>query len=134
MPATLAPRRPAGSWPDAVISLVDRLPGAPWLTYALVTLVAISVFVGQRLVDGIEINPVTVGYIELTVLPLAGMHYANRSAARALDDFRPALGELEPEYDTLPLPAPAHTFTSRLWEWPTADQSLVPALCREGAR
>lgn len=100
MPATLAPRRPARSWPDAVLSLVDRLPGAPWLTYAIVTLVAIGVFVGQRLLEGIEINPVTVGYIALTVLPLAGMHYANRSAARALDDFRPALGVLEPEFGT----------------------------------
>jgi len=89
------------SWPDALIALVDRLPGPPWVTYAIATLAAVGIFIGQRLAEGIEINPVTVGYTAFTVLPIAAMHYANRAAANALDDFRPALGALEPHYDGL---------------------------------
>jgi hypothetical protein len=96
-----AARRPLRSWPDAAIAAVDRLPGAAWLAYLIATLVTVGLFIGQRLVEGIDINPVTVGYTALTFLPLAAMHYANRAAARALDDFRPALGRLEPEYESL---------------------------------
>jgi hypothetical protein len=84
-----------------VIRLVDRVPGPAWLVYALATLVFIGAFVVPRALLGIELNPVTIGYTAFTVLPIAAMHYANRAAARALRQFRPALGELEPRFEAI---------------------------------
>ena len=101
MPAAPVARRRLRSWPDAVIALIDRLPPAPWVTYGVVTIVAIGVFVAQRLLFGIELNPVTLGYTTFTVLPIAAMHYANRAAQNALAEFRPALGALERDVDEL---------------------------------
>src|SRR5688500_7584103 len=94
-------RRRARSWVDVVTDLIDRLPGPPWVTYAILTVVSIAATVVLRLLDGAPINPLTIVYAALTFTPFAVMFYINRAAKRALADFRPALGELEPEYDEL---------------------------------
>ena len=93
--------RRARSWVDAVVALVDRLPGPPWVAYAILVLLSVASTVILRLLDGVYINPLVIVYAALTFTPFAVTYSINRAATRALADFRPALGELEPEYDEL---------------------------------
>lgn len=97
----MTPRRRARSWVDVVSDLIDRLPGPPWAAHVILAVVSVAATVILRLLDGADINPLTIVYAALTFTPLAVTFYINRSAKRALADFRPALGELEPEYDEL---------------------------------
>jgi len=94
-------RRRARSWVDVVTDLIDRLPGPPWVAYAALVVVSVAATVLLRLLDGASINPLTILYAGLTFTPFAVTFYINRAAKRALADFRPALGELDAEYDEL---------------------------------
>jgi hypothetical protein len=94
-------RRRLRSWVDVVLVLVDRLPGPPWAAYAVLVLLSIGVTVGLRLLDGATIAALTIVFAGLSFTPFAVMHYINRAARAALEDFRPALGDLEPEYHEL---------------------------------
>ena len=94
-------RRRLRSWVDVVSDLIDRLPGPPWAVHIILAVVSVAATVILRLLDGVVINPLTIAYAALTFTPLAMTFYINRAAKRALADFRPALGELEPEYDEL---------------------------------
>jgi hypothetical protein len=89
------------SWADAVLAVIDRLPGPPLAAYAVLVALSIALTVGLRLLDGATIDALSIVFAGLSFTPLAVMHYINRAAKRALDDFRPALGELEPEYADL---------------------------------
>jgi hypothetical protein len=93
--------RRARSWVDAVVALIDRVPGPPWAAYAILVVLSVAATVSLRLLDGVYINPLVIVYAALTFTPFAVTLYINRAAKRALADFRPALGELEPEYDEL---------------------------------
>lgn len=86
---------------DAVIAWVDRLPGPPWATYAVLTALSIAAVVVLRMIDHAAIEPVAIVYAGLTFTPFAFMHAINRAARAALADFRPALGDLESEYPRL---------------------------------
>ena len=90
--------RRARSWVDAVVALIDRLPGPPWLAYALLAVVSVAATVVLRLLDGVYIDALVIAFAALTFTPFAVTFSINRAAKRALADFRPALGELEPEY------------------------------------
>lgn len=94
-------RRRARSWVDAVTALIERLPGPPWVAYAILVVVPVAATVILRLLDGVYIDALIVTFAALTFTPFAVTFYVNRAAKRALADFRPALGELEPEYDDL---------------------------------
>jgi hypothetical protein len=97
----MSPRRRARSWVDVVTDLIDRLPGPPWVAYAVLVILPVAATVILRLVDGLSIHPLTIIYAALTFTPFAVTFAINRAARRALADFRPALGELESEYDEL---------------------------------
>lgn len=90
------------SWVDALFDLVDRIPGPTWLVYAALTLLFGTSSVLLRLLDGsaavTPINPATTAYAAFTVLPFAVAHYLSRAAVSSLEEFRPALGDLEPRY------------------------------------
>jgi hypothetical protein len=94
-------RRRARSWVDVVVDLIDRLPGPAWAAYAILIALSVATTVVLRLFDGASINPLTIVFAALTFTPFAVMFSVNRAAKRALADFRPALGELEREYDEL---------------------------------
>ena len=94
-------RRRARSWMDAVTALIDSLPGPPWVAYAILIVLSVAATVILRLLDGVYIDALVVAFAALTFTPFAVTFYVNRAAKRALADFRPALGELEPEYDEL---------------------------------
>ncbi len=93
--------RRARSWVDAVIGLIDRLPGSAWVAYAILVVLSVAATVILRLLDGVYINALVIVYAALTFTPFAVTFAINRAARRALAEFRPALGELEPEYDEL---------------------------------
>ncbi|MCU1440657.1 MAG: hypothetical protein JWP85_1654 [Rhodoglobus sp.] len=94
-------RRRLRSWVDVVIALIDRVPGPPWVTYAMLVALSIAVTVGLRVLDRAPIDALVIAFAGLSFTPFAVVDYINRAAKRALADFRPALGELEPEYDEL---------------------------------
>jgi hypothetical protein len=94
-------RRRARSWVDVVTDWIDRLPGPPWVAYAALVVIPVAATVILRLLDGLSVHPLTIVYAALTFTPFAATFAINRAARRALADFRPALGELEPEYDEL---------------------------------
>lgn len=97
----MSPRRRARSWVDVVADLIDRLPGPAWVAHSALAVVAVGATVILRLLDGLSIHPLTIIYGALTFTPFAVTAAINRAAKRALADFRPALGELESEYDDL---------------------------------
>lgn len=91
-------RRRPRSWMDAVIALIDRFPGPPWAAYVVLVALSTGISMGVRLLEGSPIDGLAVLFAGLTFTPFAVMLYINRAAREALEDFRPALGELEPEY------------------------------------
>lgn len=93
-------RRRLRSWVDAINDLIARIPGPPWLVYLVLIVGSTAVAMGVRVLDGSPIDALAVVFAALTFTPFAVMHYINRAAKEALEDFRPALGELEPEYAT----------------------------------
>ncbi len=93
------------SWVDALIARIEHLPGPPWVFY-LVATVFFSVFtVVVRWLDGSlpvgSFDLVLLVWSLLTVYGLGAIHYLNRVAETALESYRPALGELEPQYSEL---------------------------------
>jgi hypothetical protein len=94
-------RRRARSWVDVVVTLIGRLPGPPWLSHLVLAALSIAATLILRLLDGLYIDALVITFAALTFTPFAVMFYINRAAKRALADFRPALGELESEYDEL---------------------------------
>lgn len=91
------------SWVDALIDAIDRSAVPAWAIYLAVSLVLGVLAIVLRWIDGSvpfpTFNPVTVIFGAASIYPLAVMHYLRRPARRAVKDFRPALGELEPRYD-----------------------------------
>jgi hypothetical protein len=96
-------RRRTRSWVDLVIGWIDRVPGPAWLVYAALVVLSVVASVIPRLLDGAVIDALTVSFAALTVTPFALLHATERASRRALAEFRPALGALEPEYDELEL-------------------------------
>ena len=76
--------RRARSWVDAVVALIDRLPGPPWVAYAILVVLSVAATVILRLLDGVYINPLVIVYAALTFTPFAVAHYINQAARRAL--------------------------------------------------
>lgn len=93
------------SWVDALIAGIERLPGPAWVFYVVVTAFFGIGSVGIRWLDGSVpfpgVDPVPLAFAVASVYPLAIVHLLTRAAQRSLDEFRPALGELEPHYDEL---------------------------------
>jgi hypothetical protein len=53
---------------------------------------------GRPAVARATIDPLAIVFAGLSFIPFAVTHYINRAARRALEDFRPALGDLDPDY------------------------------------
>jgi hypothetical protein len=93
------------SWVDSVIAGVRTFPGPPWVLYLGGALIFVTLGTGVTWIDGSQ--PVgtftfTRVYNDAYVLyPLAVMHFLSVTAERAMAAFRPALGELEPEFEHL---------------------------------
>jgi hypothetical protein len=94
-------RRRARSWVDVVIGWFDRVPGPAWVVYAVLIVLSVVVNVIPRLLDGAVIDALTIGFAALTFTPFAVLHATANASRRALAEFRPALGALEPHYDDL---------------------------------
>ena len=112
MPSTSNPSKPENaaqlyppSFVDRLMALIERLPGSTWVFYLLATVVIVAVSHGLRWSDG----TIPTGTIDtyrltndfLTIYGLAILHLLNSTARRSLEDFRPALGKLEAEYEKL---------------------------------
>ena len=93
------------SFVDRLMAWIERLPGSAWIYYLLATAVIVAVSHGLRWSDG----TIPTGTIDtfrltndfLTIYGLAILHLLNSTARRSLEDFRPALGKLEAEYEKL---------------------------------
>lgn len=94
-------RRRARSWVDVVIGWIDRIPGPPWAVYAALVVLSVVASVIPRLLDGALIDGLTIAFAALTFTPFAVLHATAHASRRALAEFRPALGALEPDYDEL---------------------------------
>ncbi len=95
----------APSWVNRLIDWIDRLPGPFWI-FLLALLAFEFVLVNAvRWLDGSlplgEFDIRQSYYVVFTAYLLGAMYYLNRTALRALDDFRPALTMSEPEYARL---------------------------------
>jgi hypothetical protein len=96
----MTPRHHRRSWMDGALALVDRLPGPAWAAYAVFTVLSIAVTLASRVPERAPVDALTIVFAGLTFVPFVIMHYVNRAAGRALQEFRPALGELESGYST----------------------------------
>lgn len=94
-------RRRIRSWVDVVTAWIDRLPGPPWVAYAILIVISTAATIVVRTMDGAYIDPLVIAFAALTFTPFAVTFYVSRAARRALAEFRPALGVLEAEYDEL---------------------------------
>jgi hypothetical protein len=96
---------PSRSWVDALFGQIERIPGPPWLLYAVLTLGCAGAAVVLRALDGSLVDgqrtPITIAFAAFTVLPWAVAHYVSRAARGALADYRPALGALESRHSEL---------------------------------
>lgn len=92
------------SWVSRLIELVDRLPGPPWATYLVGAVFFIAMGTVLGWLDGSQPVGSVSGFRVLNdayvVYPIAVIHYLTVAAGRALDRFRPSLGDLEAEFDT----------------------------------
>lgn len=93
------------SFVDRLMAWVERLPGPAWGFYLLVTVIFVSLGHGLRWLDGsIEtgtFDPFRLTNDSLTIYALAILHLLNSTARLSLEEFRPALGKLEAEYEKL---------------------------------
>lgn len=93
------------SFVDRLMAWIERLPGPAWGFYALAALVIVALGHGLRWLDGSlpagSFDPERFATDAQTIYPLAILHLLNSTARRSLDDFRPALGKLEAEYEKL---------------------------------
>ncbi|MEW5939384.1 MAG: hypothetical protein AB1750_06975 [Chloroflexota bacterium] len=93
------------SFVDRLMAWIERLPGSAWIVYLLGTAVIVAVSHGLRWSDGTiptgTIDAYRLANDSLTIYFLAVLHLLNSTARRSLEDFRPALGKLETEYEKL---------------------------------
>ncbi len=93
------------SFVDRLMAWIERLPGPAWGFYLLATVIFVAVGHGLRWLDGsIEtgtFDPFRLTTDSLTFYALAILHLLNSTARRSLEEFRPALGKLEAEYEKL---------------------------------
>lgn len=112
MPSTSNPPKPEKvaqpyppSFVDRLMAWIERLPGSTWGFYLLATVVIVALGHGLRWLDGsIETGTFDTFRLagdSLTIYALAALHLLNSTARRSLEDFRPALGKLEAEYEKL---------------------------------
>jgi len=98
-------RSPRSSWIDGLIALIERIAGPAWVFYVVLSLIFGVASIVLRWWDGSvpypEVLWVPAAFATAALYPLAVIHYLNGSARRALADFRPALGDLEPQYPQL---------------------------------
>jgi hypothetical protein len=104
----------SASWIDRLMAWIERIPGSPWLFYAVAFLLIALVSNGLHWLDG----TLPLGQLHLTRLsdalfPVyfpALMHYLNRVAGKALISFRPLLNVTDSEvarlgYELTTIPA-----------------------------
>lgn len=104
-PKSIAVQPYPASWADHLIAWVDRLPLPGWLFYLLVWIGEIGVLNGAQWLGG----SAPLGSVDLLrsaatfygVFEFALLHYFQRVARRALENFRPALDAREDEYARL---------------------------------
>jgi hypothetical protein len=105
IPAAEISSRRRRSWVDVVLAWLGRFPGPFWLIYAILTALFVIAGTLVRWADGsVPLGLVDSGRVlndVFTLYGLAVVRYLTVTAGRALDEFRPALGELEPQYGEL---------------------------------
>lgn len=93
------------SWVDALLAGVDRMPLPPWILYLVLGVLLALTSIVLRWADGSypfpELAPITTLFAGGGAYALGVVHYVDRAARRALAEFRPALGALEPRYGEL---------------------------------
>ncbi|MEW6406219.1 MAG: hypothetical protein AB1649_30910 [Chloroflexota bacterium] len=93
------------SFVDRLMAWIERLPGSTWGFYLLATAVIVVLSHGLRWLDGSiatgTFDPFRLANDSLTIYALAILHLLNSTARRSLEEFRPALGKLEEEYEKL---------------------------------
>ncbi|CAN5589414.1 hypothetical protein BH09ACT4_BH09ACT4_17100 [soil metagenome] len=96
------PYRP--SWLSALTAAVDRLPGPSWAAYLVAALFFVVVGSGLGWIDGSQpvgaVSPFRVLNDAYVIYPIAVIHYLNVSAGRAMDRFRPSLGDLDAQFNS----------------------------------
>jgi hypothetical protein len=111
-----------GTWVDALIAAIDRLPGPAWLPYLLGSLILAAIGTALGWADG-SIPPGELSFVRVfndgsVLYPIAVIHYLMFTARSALDVVTPALGELATEKSRLER---AFTVTS----WPLVIVGMV---------
>jgi hypothetical protein len=100
MASTESDLKPHGSWLDRLVNRISLLPSPPWLFYLVVTAIFFSVDTGLTWFDGsVPLGRIDSGRVlndVLTVYGLALVHFLTITARKALAEFQPALGRLEP--------------------------------------
>ena len=100
-----AKHSPAPSWIDRLIDAVDRLPASGWYVYPFVLAVEVVILQAITWLDGSvawgRFMPIEVLIAFWTVLPIAVVHYLDRSARRMLLQLRPSLTLDENGFDTI---------------------------------
>lgn len=95
--------RPRRSWVDGLLSGVERMPGPPWLVCLALGMLLGVLSVVLRWADGTypfpELAIITTAFAAAGAYLLGVLGYLTRAASRALQEFRPALGDLELRYD-----------------------------------
>ncbi|MBI3164774.1 MAG: hypothetical protein HYZ24_08830 [Chloroflexi bacterium] len=93
------------SFVDRLMAWIERLPGSAWVFYLLATLVIVALGHGLDWLDGTmefgTFNTDELTNDSVTIYALAALHLLNATARRSLEDFRPALGKLEAQYEKL---------------------------------
>lgn len=93
------------SFVDRLMARIERLPGPAWGFYLLATVIFIALGHGLHWLDGSipsgTFDPLRFANDSLTIYALAILHLLNSTARRSLEDFRPALGKLEAQYEEL---------------------------------
>lgn len=93
------------SFVDRLMAWIERLPGSAWGFYLLITAIIAALGHGLRWLDGSlppgTFDPFRFSTDVTTIYPLAILHLLGSTARRSLEDFRPALGKLEAEYEKL---------------------------------
>jgi hypothetical protein len=103
--AAVLPRRPATSWPDALIAAVDALPGPPGAAYIIAALLAALAMHALEWATGVlpfGHFTFSVGVLAAwSIIALGAFDYLNRVAVVAARRFRPATDLSDPEFDAL---------------------------------
>ncbi len=88
-------------WIDRLFGQINRLPVPAWVFYpVLLAIVSLAIVASRRLELGAPAEVWNLPYVFVAVYPvyfLAAIHYLDRTAAKAFDFFRPALGMTDAE-------------------------------------